>query len=393
MSSVIDNYLELARAAKNAGNNAQCEQYCNRILELENNNAVAWALKGSAAGWQSSLAAPRIEEMLVCYGSAINYAANADLANTFKEMASMDYMNVVVALFDLQCDRFTKWPDQEEVAAFMNLYKQVLAAGLNMWKRSGVLLQCMNDSKELNEILAVKINNSAIAAERAVRQEYETANDGYPLQYDFQQLISREGQCFNLLQFATTLDESRDGNIEIWRNMIRNHEYCMSACSYKWYIGDYSGYYLKDLTLTAGAVRLRKDEIAKLNEKISEAQERIRQRKNDAYWAVHAEEKNKLETERNELADERERLEKERACSEQSDGLRQVQKEIRKLEMHKASLSFFALRERKELNAQIAEKQAALEKLQSTLLEPIDERLQQIDERIQWIINELTRDR
>ena len=391
MSSVIDNYLELARAAKNAGNNAQCEQYCNRILEIENNNAVAWALKGSAAGWQSSLAAPRIEEMLVCYGSAISYAANADLANTFKEMASMDYMNVVVALFDLQCDRFTKWPDQEEVAAFMNLYKSVLAAGLNMWKRSGVLLQCASDSKELNEILAVKINNSAIDAERTVRQEYETANNGHPLQYNFQQLLSKEGQCFNLLQFATTLDESRDGNIEIWRNMIRVHEYCMSACAYGWNVQ--FSYYQKELTLSEDAVRIRKDEIRKLNQKISAAQERIRQRKNDAYWAAHVEEKNTLEKERNELADERERLEKERACSEQSDGLRQVQKEIRKLEQHKASLSFFALRERKELNAQIAEKQAALEKIQSMLLGPIDERLQQIDERTQWIINELTRDR
>ena len=50
MSQIVDNYLELAKTAHKAGNNEQCEQYCNKILEIENDNAMAWALKGVAAG-------------------------------------------------------------------------------------------------------------------------------------------------------------------------------------------------------------------------------------------------------------------------------------------------------------------------------------------------------
>lgn len=393
MSQIVDNYLELAQTAHKAGNNEQCEQYCNRILEIENDNAMAWALKGAAAGWQSSLAAPRVDEMLVCFGTAIDHAADDEQVETLKDIANTEFMGVAFALYDLQCNRFVKWPDDEEAAAFLKLYGVIIGAGINMSKRSGVLLQCLRDDT-LNGILATKINNCAVDAEKAIRQEYVQSNRGFPTDDDFYDVIKKEGRCYKLLNDATTLGKKFDeGNIVRWQNMIRNHEFCISAYSFKEEYHDYGWVHEKHLSLSDQAVRSRRAEISALQQKISAAQERIRQRKISAYWEDHAEEKEKLENERNDLNHERAALQKERECGQNSESVKQVQNEIAELERSRAAKGFFALKEKKNLGAQIADRQAALEKLLSTLLGPLDDRLQQIDQRIQWITNELTRDR
>jgi hypothetical protein len=71
----IDNYLGLARTAALAGNNAEAEQYFNRVLEIDPTVSDAWIGKGKAAAWQSTLANIRLTEMTVAFGHAIANAA------------------------------------------------------------------------------------------------------------------------------------------------------------------------------------------------------------------------------------------------------------------------------------------------------------------------------
>lgn len=59
----------------------------------------------------------------------------------------------------------------------------------------------------------------------------------------------------------------------------------------------------------------------------------------------------------------------------------------------RAAAGAFAFREKKNLQAQLADKKAAYEKMLSTQLDPIDQRLQEIDQRLKWIQTELERDR
>lgn len=61
-SHMIENYLEMAQSAKDAGNNAEAESYCNKIIEIDPANYKAWMLKGEAAAWQSSLQNSRVDE-------------------------------------------------------------------------------------------------------------------------------------------------------------------------------------------------------------------------------------------------------------------------------------------------------------------------------------------
>ena len=396
MNPVIDNYLELAKTAKNAGNNEQCEQYCNKILEIENNNAMAWALKGSAAGWQSSLASPRIEEMLVCYGTAINYALDDQQAKALEEQANTEYVHVVNAMFDLQCERFQKWPDAEEAGAFNKLFISTITAGINMMKHSRIALRCITNLDEIRFPLAVKVNNCAVDAEKLIRQNYASSNGGLPSDYDFRELLEKEGYCYIVLTTAVAMGENDDeGNIIRWKNMINNHEYCISACSYEQRYDDFteSWYYAKNLTLNADSVQTRRGIIADLKQKISAAEERIRRRRFNAYWEAHAEEKSRLEEEKRNLSHERVKLANEQIRCKQSESVKQVQDEIADLEKRKAALGFFALKEKKALSAQLADRKAAREKMLSTLLGPLDERMKQIDQRLRSIDTELTCDR
>ena len=73
-SHMIKNYLEMAQSAKDAGNNAEAETYCNKIIEIEPTNYKAWMLKGEAAAWQSSLQNSRVGEGVAAFIKAINNA-------------------------------------------------------------------------------------------------------------------------------------------------------------------------------------------------------------------------------------------------------------------------------------------------------------------------------
>ena len=71
---MIDNYLEMAQTAQDAGNNAEAESYCNKIIEIDPTNYAAWMLKGEAAAWQSTLQNSRVDEGVNAFIKGINNA-------------------------------------------------------------------------------------------------------------------------------------------------------------------------------------------------------------------------------------------------------------------------------------------------------------------------------
>ncbi len=396
-NAVIDNYIELAKAASASGNNEQCELYCNKILEIESGNVAAWALKGHSAGWQSSLRAARVNEMLVCYGTAMQHAMSPELKLYLSNMANEDYMDVVRALLDLQCDRFRKWPDAEELGAISALCVKMLECGIGTLKPGGVQLQCMHTEQvdDFRKSLATKIGNCACETEAAVRSEYESSNNGYPLADAFTTLLDKEEYICRLYDVAICLAEHDDqGNIIRLKNKIAIHKYCINGKSYRSEYYEYLGWrYVIGTTLTQEAVNFRNSQIAEIQRKINTLQERIRQKKIREYWKAHADEKQSLENERKELNSEKSKLHDEQILIRRSESVQCVKQEIADLKNRRAAAGAFAFREKKNLQAQLADKKAAYEKMLSTQLDPIDQRLQEIDQRLKWIQTELERDR
>jgi len=70
----IENYLTLARTAKNSGNNKEAYDYYTKILELDPKNHEAWFGKGEAAGWLSTLTEFRLSEMVTGIQNAVEFS-------------------------------------------------------------------------------------------------------------------------------------------------------------------------------------------------------------------------------------------------------------------------------------------------------------------------------
>jgi hypothetical protein len=91
----LGNYLGLARTALRAGNNAEAEQYFNRMLEIDATISEAWIGKGKAAAWQSTLGNMRLSELEVTFSHAMATASEAERTAVVDTCVSE--MNTVVA--------------------------------------------------------------------------------------------------------------------------------------------------------------------------------------------------------------------------------------------------------------------------------------------------------
>jgi DNA-directed RNA polymerase subunit RPC12/RpoP len=67
----IANLVDLAEMAETSSNHEEAHKYWSQVLERDPKNVMAWIGKGIAAGWQSTLAAPRIAETVTCLRKAL----------------------------------------------------------------------------------------------------------------------------------------------------------------------------------------------------------------------------------------------------------------------------------------------------------------------------------
>lgn len=104
----MDNYYLMAENAYNAGNKQEAENYCNKIIETNPNDYKAWILKGRAAGWQSTIANPRIEEAAKCFEVAIKNAPE-EKADEVKTEAASEIIDLTLSMFDMCCDNLKEY--------------------------------------------------------------------------------------------------------------------------------------------------------------------------------------------------------------------------------------------------------------------------------------------
>jgi tetratricopeptide (TPR) repeat protein len=74
----VANLIELAKAAASANNAKEAYDYYTKALEYDPTNAAAWAGKGEAAGWMSTVKDIKTTEMIVGFNQAIKYTPDSD---------------------------------------------------------------------------------------------------------------------------------------------------------------------------------------------------------------------------------------------------------------------------------------------------------------------------
>jgi tetratricopeptide (TPR) repeat protein len=113
-SPSIENYMELVKAARDSHNFEEAYAYCNKILELNPKNYLAWYYKGDAAGWQSTIKDMRFRETLIGIDNAHNFAPQEEKSRIYSEGANL-INSIASALYDLCIENMYEYGSDMDV--------------------------------------------------------------------------------------------------------------------------------------------------------------------------------------------------------------------------------------------------------------------------------------
>ena len=389
-SHLVSNYLEMAEAAVDAGNNQEAESYCNKAIEIDPTNYKAWMIKGKAAAWQSSLQNSRVDEGVAAFIKAINNAPD-DVKEELIENAKEQIISLSLAMISLRSDRFSKWPDEEEATGFVSDINSISGTVAGFLTQTGVLIS----REEIMAPIASIINKSVITAwQNVVWPEYygdPNDSDDRAGKYELQTFIKRVRFCTDLLVIAISLcDDDDEGNITRYENLIFIHKAAIDSCSWKYTLDCGFKRWHVDWCLPTDAKNARREQIRVYETKIAQCKANVKEKKqreaeerNRAYWAEHAEEKRQLESELENLQTVLKELETQlapfekeiEALKDRREGKVPSEKEkdtvlaeISRIRQEQGKLGLFKGKEKKALQAQIDELNGRL----STINESIE---------------------
>lgn len=403
-SHMIENYLEMAQSAKDAGNNAEAESYCNKIIEIDPANYKAWMLKGEAAAWQSSLQNSRVDEGVAAFIKAINNAPE-DVKDALVEEAKDQIKNLSVAMISLRADRFAKWPDEEEANGFISDITSILSTVVTFLSQTGVLIPL----SEIMAPIATRINQSVVQAwQNVIWPDYNgdpSDSDDRAGKYEWQRFIKRIGYCTSLVERAISLcDEDDEADIQRYENLIHLHKQAIDSCSWDYNLTDWgSKSWHKEWMLTDEAKNSRRRSIREYEERIKAIKDAEEQKKREAtqkrfddYWAEHSDEKTSLETEKTDLENQVAALKEEISNIPGSSEKENIQVRINALTVEKNSLGLFKGKEKKAIQEKIDVANLELKKVVDRMdaaKKEIEKKINPLQKRIDEINIELTKDR
>lgn len=396
----LENILMLATNAYSASNNEETEKYCNRAIELDASCYKAWILKGKAIGWSSKLDDNRLEEAAHSFMQAITFAPE-DEKEAVKEEVCEELKRLGLACVNVRKNRFSKYPDDEELNGFITDLKPLVTA-LSMISQkgaSGLLTELTSlldrgtvkmrftsmkikgtsagIPEDFFDEVALMMNEAGVAGFETVRERYD--GESTPDRNDFQKALTEADNCIELIECAIAAsDDDDEEDIIRYNNIKIIYEYTIDMAAYANY-SDYS----KNWMLTPEAKDTRRKLIKECDEKIAEikekakkaeeeaakAEEAAKQERIAAYWEAHKEEKAKLDNEKKALEDKISSLEEQlteigseiseiekegNANTPSEEEVVELKKQISKLESEKSSLGIFAGKEKKRIAEEVS---------------------------------------
>lgn len=402
-SHMIKNYLEMAQSAKDAGNNAEAETYCNKIIEIEPTNYKAWMLKGEAAAWQSSLQNSRVGEGVAAFIKAINNAPE-DVKDELVEEATGQIKNLSVAMISLRTERFAKWPDEEEANGFISDITSILNTVAAFLSQTGALIPL----SEIMAPIATLINQSVVQAwQNVIWPDYNgdpNDSDERAGKYEWQNFIQRVGYCTSLVENAISLcDEDDEDDIQRYENLIFINKAAIESCAWDYDINDWGKSWYKEWMLSDEAINVRRELIRDYEAKIKTIKNAKEQKEKEAaqnrfyaYWVEHADEKANLEIEKATIEEQISALQVEINNIPGSAEKENIQGRINTLTAEKSSLGLFKGKEKKAVQEKIDATNLELKKVidrMDVAKEEIEKKIDLLQRRINEINSELTKAR
>lgn len=380
----IGNYLEMAKTAYEAGNNAEAEEYCNRVIEISPQNIEAWYLKGKAVSKSSTLANPRISEGLTSILKAISGTPEEDRPALIEDAKGeiLRMLNHYVT-------------EQVHQKIHTKYYAPMLKETMKFAKQLGgdELVQAFNQ-KHLTHVhdLIQKYKREEIDA--GFLLDYQNQN-----QYTFEELLESISFCVELMKDAleATDIESRidiqayqlsislmkdalekkgwDSEITFYGISWADRVFKEAQLKAKGYIPDAENslFYFEKWSANDETKMKYSDLTQKYQRKIEDTKKELTQREARekaekerlkweayeqslaAYWSVRQEEKAALESEFNQLSEQIAAHEQSISLLPAQQRLQQLQDEAAQLVSFRDNLGIFKIREKKETQARISQ--------------------------------------
>ncbi len=220
----VKNFFKMASNAYDAGNKQEAENYCNKIIEIDPENADAWLLKGISAVWQSTLGNLRMDEFLSCVSNAFQYATSIENLKELGQRAYQELYNLSLAINALQLNRVVSVP---------STWKEYLNFSPDPWKWRiqiqayyATSFNALNDEhptdqqSELDSLAASlglddldikfknEVVNSGIQLWNDSLEKYNSSSDGYPTDYMFDSMIQSGLVAMLMLEYVIPSDTS-----------------------------------------------------------------------------------------------------------------------------------------------------------------------------------------
>lgn len=405
-SHLIENYYQIATNSYEAENYAESELYCNKIIENDPTNTLAWYLKGKAVGMQTTLVKYRLSETVVSFIQSINFAddnVKEDLVNK----CCNDIRYLAKAIVELRLNHYHEFHDKDGADELIKIINYVLidierfSNKLQLDEYRDLVLKDICNYVE--ETILDTYNNAIVY--RYVHGDYHAVNY-YPDRYEWSDFIKDSDGCINVLLSLIDACQEIDLKlaISIYNELTNIQLNTINSCSWNF---DYDRYgekvWYEELSLTDDAKEARLNIVKSyqvkqniLREKKEKKDEIEAEKRRKRYWEENKERAYQLKRKENELIIEKNKLIQKFNNSAENIRAKEIDEELGKLQYEKDNIGLFNVREKKPIQDKInilKKEKKELSKILKPLEEALTNEIQKFDEKIGIIEDEFKKDR
>ena len=359
-SAQIENFIHIAHNALEANNHKEADEYANKILEIDRQNAEAWLIKGEAVGWQSNLNMVRLEEATSNWLTALSCANGDEIERISSNIVSVS-SSLFFSYISAKADFFAKYPDEDELLHVAQALELCLDCMNRLSIDGGVRFNRSYLYQEIAKTLNRAAANSFLASVKTFKKNKTTAN--------LLRMVNSGdeiGRLLNVLalRYARTDDMCRT----IYDNQIAICEEAIEARTDDYNTLDTAGKNarresIKELKQKKAALKPSKQELT-LSSARGDAEKKERELAVRQYWDTHASEKQELESEKSSLNERLKQIESQMSSLPETHAIEEQKKAISDLKKRLDSLGIFKGKEKAALQEKIALEQKKIPGLQ-----------------------------
>ena len=398
-SNKISDYQIQIYNAKRDNKLTTAYNYCCKIIELDQNDSLAWMQKGEICRLQSINNSLKIEEAFSCYRKSIKLSDKSSKNQRIEEVIK-EVDLLYNALIDYRFEILEKNLNKQQFEVFDEDLSEVMLEVKILFfeiKRKDVYKDVIETitilmTKRLEYLYLIKIT-----------PEYN-GKDYKPGKRAFEKYLDRLGFCNMLIKTVLRyIEKPSYALLGTYVFLVKMQNDAISSQSWTYKYQYSQKVWFTESKLTDEAIKLRKatvkqyeDIIRDIKSAEAEKEKKAKETRIKLYWKEHKEEKNELNKERKLLEKEISIISNDNEIRVLEDEMDIISERVLMLRYSKISLRFFELQKKKEIQKQIdsmGEEFSNFEKKYNEMFNEQQLKLQTRNNRIQEINYELSKDR